>query len=167
MRSSSLFVHGPTLIQQQSASVEVARLDRRAQDLLQAALDPKSRQCYQKVYKEVIQEIKSRLNDTAKTQVTDIQGQYRSKYNNFTSQGKERKERIIERLFFEQQKTNLILNLYVSVLPTLKNYTTFFPIEGTCHTPAAPKTAGAFPGVLQLVPEARSAARRSYAYQCL
>lgn len=33
-------------------SAEVARLDRRAQDLVQAALDPKSRQCYERVWRQ-------------------------------------------------------------------------------------------------------------------
>ncbi|CAM1154406.1 Uncharacterised protein at_DN2404 [Pycnogonum litorale] len=43
-----------------------------------------------------------------------------------TKEGRERKDRLISRLFFQHEKCLLILNVYASVLPLLKKYVLIF-----------------------------------------
>lgn len=46
-----------------------------------------------------------------------------------TKDGKERKDRIVTRIFTQRTQTKLIMGLYTSVLPLLKSFVTLFEMK--------------------------------------
>ena len=48
------------------------------------------------------------------------------KLKKMTKEGKARKERLVDKLFYKSEKTRLILHIYVNVLPILKSYVMLF-----------------------------------------
>jgi hypothetical protein len=58
--------------------------------------------------------------------VKEIWRSLEKKSKNFTEHGKKRKVRLTQRVFYEEKKTLLTLNCYVSVLPMLKEYVVLF-----------------------------------------
>lgn len=79
-----------------------------------------------KVYKDWIKDIyeKHALSTNEIKQIESIQTSLKKK--NLTPEGKKRKERIIQRLFLEQQKTLLHMNIYNSILPHFNKYVKIF-----------------------------------------
>lgn len=80
------------------------------------------------VYDEVLVDIlnKANVTDEGKNTVKMIQEHLRSKWKSFTEDGKNRKSSCMQKIVQETDKTQLLLYLYSSVLPLLKEYVLFF-----------------------------------------
>lgn len=61
-------------------------------------------------------------NSKLESRVYQIFELLRQKNKTLTKDGRQRKERLVERLFANKNKTSLILNFYVAALPMLKEY---------------------------------------------
>lgn len=68
------------------------------------------------------------LTSENRSKIANINKSSETKIKSLTEAGKKRKNRIVEKLFFDLKKTSMILNLYTSVLPLLKTYTLIFSI---------------------------------------
>lgn len=75
-------------------------------------------------YKDVIIKIQEGLNEEAKGRIRAIHAELGRK--RMTPEGRQRKDRIISKVLYEETKTLLILNFYLGVLPVLKNYVMVF-----------------------------------------
>lgn len=64
------------------------------------------------------------LSEDARTRIREIQAKLKDK--KMTKEGKERKQKVIQRLFVERKKTLLILHFYTSTFPLLKKYVQMF-----------------------------------------
>lgn len=81
-------------------------------------------------YKKEIQiEINKLPTLKSQLRVQSILEVLKLKFKTMTKEGKQRKQRIVERLFHNNVKTCLILNLYVSALPMLKEYVCLFQTQ--------------------------------------
>ena len=71
-------------------------------------------------------EIYARLNlsPQVKDRIRDIQGQLSRK--NMTAQGKDRKKKVTQRMFYERKRMMLVLHFYSCSFPLLKRYTVLF-----------------------------------------
>jgi len=96
---------------------------------------PKSEQ---NIYRDIIEEKLANLQPKTKKGVAATQEKIRKMFSTGTNDGKERKMRIVEKLFKLQEKTLLVLSLFCSVLPILQKYITFFqkkePLMHELHT---------------------------------
>ncbi|XP_052795810.1 uncharacterized protein LOC128228504 [Mya arenaria] len=89
----------------------------------------------QAIYSQIIDEVlqRRRVGENATREIRAIQKAFGKK--KLTTDGKNRKGRIIERLFEKSVKSELTLNFYISVLPMLKCYVTMFETkEPLIHT---------------------------------
>lgn len=86
------------------------------------------------IYLEVMQEVIDRRAVPAegKKIIVEMQRSLRKKYSSFTKEGKDRKQRILHKIFFTRARTELLLNLYTHVLPDLKEYVMFFQKREPC-----------------------------------
>ncbi|XP_076354683.1 uncharacterized protein LOC143249156 [Tachypleus tridentatus] len=89
----------------------------------------------QPVYKEVIEEIYKKLYQVStkgQARITAIHAELKKK--SMTEQGKARKVRIVEKILFHREKTDLLTSVYLGVLPILKEYVMVFQGKKTmCH----------------------------------
>jgi len=69
----------------------------------------------------------SSLSPESRDRIKEIQEVLSKK--KMTDEGKERKKKVIERIFYTSLETNLILNFYVAVLPMLKSYVCLFELK--------------------------------------
>ncbi|XP_023930192.1 uncharacterized protein LOC112041353, partial [Lingula anatina] len=83
------------------------------------------------LYTSVVASILSHrnINPEAKTRIRELQTEISNKVKTLTADGKKRKERLVERLFYNRRKTRLILSFYIAVLPMLKSYVCLFELK--------------------------------------
>ena len=86
------------------------------------------KQSDKELHKDVLDNILERRNvkDTARTAIKHLQGELKKSFSSLTKEGKDRKARISDKVFLHQEKTELILNFYCSVLPVINKYVLFF-----------------------------------------
>lgn len=96
---------------------------------------------YIPIYLEVMQEVIDRCAVSAegKKTIVEMQRSLRKKYSSFS---KDRKQRILHKMFFTRARTELLLNLYSHVLPD-QGICSVFPKEGTMYAFTAQQTARA------------------------
>ncbi|XP_076440671.1 uncharacterized protein LOC143280062 isoform X1 [Babylonia areolata] len=84
---------------------------------------------YAEIFEDVLGRIRCSVSDTGKKTVRQIQSTLAKKFRTFTKDGKERKEKIINKLFYKRSETLLILQFYISVLPPLNSYVKLFQAQ--------------------------------------
>lgn len=66
------------------------------------------------------------LSNHSRSSIRDVRTELQKKNKTMTAEGKARKGRIVEKLFYLRKKTLMIMNLYSAVLPLLKKYVMLF-----------------------------------------
>ena len=87
----------------------------------------------QSLYKERVNEI---LNDCevskqSKIKIEKLHSNMANKVKTLTKEGRARKERIVDKIFFKNEKTMLVLHFYSATLKSLKDYVTLFQSSST------------------------------------
>lgn len=79
-------------------------------------------------YQEVIDEVLERreVSDKGKRAVKSLQEALKKKWSSFTSHGKDRKLRLVKKVFEFHDQTLILLHTYISALSLLKEYVLFF-----------------------------------------
>ena len=76
------------------------------------------------VYQQDIDELLSQCSTAVKKRFKTIQKVCHKK--SLTKAGKEQKERVVEKLLFNREKTEIQLNFYVTILPLFKSFVLVF-----------------------------------------
>ena len=72
-------------------------------------------------YKDLITTIIRDTTQKEKRRITEIQEACSKKWRSLTSDGKERKKRILEKLFYTENVTRLHMKMYMDILPMFKS----------------------------------------------
>ena len=80
------------------------------------------------LYADVLEEVLSRreVSSVGRKTVKKVQTTLAAKVRTFIKEGRNRKQRLLQGIFFDKEKTLLVIHLYNFVLPSLKNYTLVF-----------------------------------------
>ena len=87
-----------------------------------AFLNRADRDLYLHLFMEIYR--RKNVSQESRKSILDIKQKLQKK--NMTPEGKQRKARIVQKLFISRKYTMLVLNFYASVLPLLKNYVLLF-----------------------------------------
>lgn len=89
-----------------------------------AFLKKEERETYKEVVLDIVSE--SEMEEAGRKRLRSLWRELEEKAKNFTDEGKKRKSRIVRKVLYEERKTKLELNFFVSVLPLLKDYVLLF-----------------------------------------
>ena len=99
-------------------------------------------------FKPVLQEVLNRagLSSACRDKVKGIQADIQKKWSGSTKEGKERKLRLLDKVFFNRTWTLLVMEFYLKTLPLLKSYVMFFQSGGCLIHHLHPKQHELFSG---------------------
>ncbi|XP_061574023.1 uncharacterized protein LOC133440720 [Cololabis saira] len=107
-------------------ALSTARLLKPMQVFYYSFLKPDDKELYEEPMEAILNH--NEICPIDRNRIREIQRRLASK-TGMTENGKNRKKRIVKCLFFKQKKTVLQLNLYLSVLPLLKEYVMVFQTQ--------------------------------------
>ncbi|XP_061574017.1 zinc finger protein 62 homolog [Cololabis saira] len=107
-------------------ALSTARLLKPMQVFYYSFLKPDDKELYEEPMEAILNH--NEICPIDRNRIREIQRRLASK-TGMTENGKNRKKRIVNCLFFKQKKTVLQLNLYLSVLPLLKEYVMVFQTQ--------------------------------------
>ena len=117
----------------------------------------------QSLYKEKVDEILDdcKVSVQARRKIETHHSHMAKKIKTLTKDGKERKMRILEKIFFTHEKTMLVLHFYIATLKSLKDYVCVFQSSSTLVFQLQEKQASLFREFLSFFMKPEEISRKS------